>query len=246
MLFRSSLRAAVAGVAALLLLAACSDDDGPSAEAAPYVDALAAELAEPADEGALVLPEEAARCFAEGVVDVLDVERLSEAGVTPAEVAEMESFVDLDVEVDDDAQGRVADAATDCFDVRGSLAESFQSVLGVDVSCLADEVDEDRVADAFAEQFTTGGSPETDQALLDDMLDEMSPACGEEIFLGGLVAQGLLDDAQQACAAEQLDDELARKALILSPGEADEDEVADINEAINAAFAECGVAAPGD
>lgn len=249
--FRSPVRAVVAGLAALVLLAACGDDDGPSDEAAPYVDALATELEAPSeDEGALVLPEDAARCFAEGVVDVLDAERLSEAGVTPAEVAAMESFVDLGVEVDDDAQDRVADAAAECFDVRGSLAESFGATLGVDVSCLADEVDEDRVADGFAEELVTGGGAETSLALLSDLLDQMSPACGEEIFLGTAAAQGVLDDAERECAAEQLDDDLARRALVLSatvaPTDADQDEVAEINEAINAAFAECGVAAPGE
>ncbi|QGG96867.1 hypothetical protein [Actinomarinicola tropica] len=245
--FRTSpARGLVALVAATLVLAACGDD-GSSAEAGPYVDALAEELRSPSEEGELVLPDDSAECFAEGVVEILDAERLDEAGVTPQELAEVGAFPELEIDVPDDAQERIAELATGCFDVRSSLGESFSSALGVDVSCLTDAADEDRVADVFAEQLVTGAAAESTQALLTDLLDDVEPACGEEIFLRTAVAQGALDEEQAACVGEQLDDEVALRAFTLTVAgeQADEAELSSIDDAISGAFDACGVPAPG-
>lgn len=234
----------VVGIAvASLVVAACS---GGSEESDAYVDAVAEELATAPEDGELVLPEDSARCFAEEVVEILDPDTLADAGVTPEDLGAMTSFTELGVELPDDAQARVADAATDCFDVRASLAEAFSTALGIDVSCVTDQADEDQVADVFAEQLVTGRGVESSQALLTDLFDEMSPACGEEIFLGTAEAQGVLDADQRACVADQLDDDVARRALVASTtGDADEAELASINDEINAAFGACGVAAAG-
>lgn len=83
--------------ATVLLLASCGGSEGSSDDAKPYVDSMSRALA--ADEDS-PMDESQARCFSEGFVDVVGLERMEKAG-TPEEFGKASDdlqFKDLDLE----------------------------------------------------------------------------------------------------------------------------------------------------
>ncbi|WP_436793166.1 hypothetical protein [Actinospongicola halichondriae] len=94
----SRLRLPILALAPLVVFAACSSES--SVDAAPYVEAVQADLE--ADDGGFALEGESAACVAEALVDAADADRLDEAGVTPDDFAEAESFDDVDADFDED------------------------------------------------------------------------------------------------------------------------------------------------
>jgi hypothetical protein len=164
-------------LAAGLMLGACADegDDTRSTteqdeggESEEYIEATAAALRE--DEEGPTLDEEQATCLATGMVDLVGVDALREAGISPEELTDAESFADLDVEVPDDATERMTDTFVDCELVElleGVMTDSFVEEFGADVrpdatACLADRMDDQAVAEAFAASFV-GGSGSQEQ-----------------------------------------------------------------------------------
>lgn len=185
-----------------LLLGACAesadDDDG---EAEPYVDALAASMMEE-DDGP-PLDETQANCFATGLVDVVGVDALREADISPDELAAADGFGDLDVELPDDAAADVADALVDCElieSLEGVITASFDDEIGVALppdaaACLADRLDDQEVAEAFAASFVES-SGEQIEALIGSSVGAC-PEIASEILLSELPA-GLTPEAE-AC-----------------------------------------------
>lgn len=102
-------------VIALLLaapLTACGGGDGK--DLGPYVDAVAAEFADPSDEDSLALSKEQARCAAQHSIDAIGEDKVAEFD-TPEDLvdATKEDLVALDL--DDDTLDTIADDLVDCF-----------------------------------------------------------------------------------------------------------------------------------
>jgi len=97
----------------LLLTTACSGHDGRDSQSPrgkEYVDAVASAI----EDGAPGLGEEG-RCLGAGWVDVVGLDALDKAGVTPDEFANLDSSADLKLS---DRQARQAtDVFFGCFDV---------------------------------------------------------------------------------------------------------------------------------
>jgi hypothetical protein len=114
------MRGSLTIVIAVLLLGACSGDDddaapttaaqGEGGDDDEYVEATAAALRDDTEDLDFDLDRDQATCFATGLVDVVGVDALTEAGISPDEFAGADSFADLDVDVPDDAGTRLAAA----------------------------------------------------------------------------------------------------------------------------------------
>lgn len=206
-------------LAAGLLLGACADegdgslsttDEDEGGESEEYVTAVAASLRE--DEDGLTLDEGQATCLATGIVDLVGVDALRQAGITPQELADAEDFTHLDVEIPDDGTERMTDTLVDCELVElleGVMTDSFVEALGTDATpdataCLADGMDDQAVAEAFAAGFVEGSEeqiaallgssvvacPEVaSQILLSEAPDDLSPeaeACVRDFVAANL------------------------------------------------------------
>lgn len=222
-------------LAAGLLLGACADEGEDSlstteedggGESEEYVDAVAASLRE--DEEGPTLDEEQAACLATGMVDVIGVDALREAGISPQELADAESFTDLDVEVADDATERMTDTFVDCELVElleGVMTDSFVEEFGADVTpdataCLADGMDDQAVAEAFAAGFVEG-SEEQIAALVGSSVG----ACPEVASLIILSeAPGELSPEGEACVRDfvEANPELVSEAFASAEGDSTE------------------------
>jgi hypothetical protein len=163
-------------VVAGLLLGACGGDDDDAAttttaqdeggKADEYVEATTAALTEESDGPQL--DETQASCFASEMVDLAGADALSEAGISPDEFANADSFADLDVDLPEDARARMSDALVECEVVeslRGLMAGEFIDEFGVELSpdaetCLADSFEEQAVADGWAATFLDGSTDE--------------------------------------------------------------------------------------
>lgn len=185
----TSLRAAilVPATTLVLLLAGCGGGgggEGASDEAKPYVDAMTeAMIAE--DDFAT---EEEARCFAEGVVDVVGLQALEEAG-TPEEFTEEGGdmnfgSLELTTEQGEDVYDTFADCGID-------LRQEFIDSLGEDdeinpetAACIESALDEETL-----KEFMIAGIVDGDEAA------EQSEA-GKD-FMGsvmGCMFAGMPDD----------------------------------------------------
>jgi hypothetical protein len=149
------------------------------------------------------LDETQANCFATGLVDVVGVDALREADISPDELAAADGFGDLDVELPDDAAADVADALVDCEliePLEGVITASFDDEIGVALppdaaACLADRLDDQEVAEAFAASFVES-SGEQIEALIGSSV-AACPEIASEMLLSELPA-GLTPEAE-AC-----------------------------------------------
>jgi hypothetical protein len=157
-----------------LLLGACGDDDpaqGPSANreggggfAEAYVEAVVGSWNE-TGEGPPI-DETQVTCFATAIVDVVGVDALTWAGISPDEFAAADNYGSLDVEIPDDATGRLGDRLRECDVVgalEGMLIAAFPNEFGVElppdaVACVGDHLDDQAVADGWAATFVDGST----------------------------------------------------------------------------------------
>jgi hypothetical protein len=165
-----------------LLVSACGDDDeatpatttedgssGGDAEA--YIDAVAASWNVSGEDPPL--DEAQVSCVATGMVDVVGVDALTEAGIAPDEFAAADDFASLGVDLPDDATGRLSDVVADCDVVatlEAALIDAFPDELGAElppdaVTCLTDHLDDHTVADGWAAELIDG-SDERIQSLV--------------------------------------------------------------------------------
>jgi hypothetical protein len=243
-----SLRA-LTGAALLLavVLAACSDDSGDDAsegdgsgdDAAasdaerPYVDAFVNDITEDEEFPA---SDAEAECFGVRIVRLVGAAELEERGITPAEYADAESLDDLDVEVPDDAADRISAALTDCFDdLTGFFREGVIAEAGDAAECVAEGLDEEQLADAFAGSFVGNGDAE--EAVVRATLGSLSPACAEQLLVGAGVESGDITEEAAACIADELDDEVALRTILAGAG-GDEPDPEDV-DAIRTATLAC-------
>ncbi len=166
-MFRRTLVALVAGA---LLLTACGDDGGDDARA-EYVDAMAKSMAADQD---LPFAAEDRECLAGEFVDALGgASSLQDAGLTPEELAEREDLTALDLDLGEEEAQAMAASFGNC-DV--SLAEMVLAEAGDDVpaevrACVEENLDEDVLADFFAQVLVDdGASTEPPEALLEPLM----------------------------------------------------------------------------
>jgi hypothetical protein len=176
--------------AALLLLIACggddNDDEGGSdttesetTEAGgdnAYVDALAASMVEGQDD--ITLGEDTANCVASSIVNLVGVDTLEEADISPEEFAGAESFSDLDVELPQDAVTQLGQSMGEC-DVaeamRPVVVEQFAAEAGAELpaeatACLEENIDNQAAADALAAAFIDGSQEGIETMVTDALL----------------------------------------------------------------------------
>jgi hypothetical protein len=236
---------ALAGAALLpAMLAACRDDDaggdgtggdgsadGANASEAerPYVDAFVEDITEEGEE--FTASEAEAECFGLRIVRVVGADELQDQGVTPTEYVDAGSLDDLGVDVPDDAAAQVSAALTDCFDDLTGVFGQGLAEAGEGAECLAESLDETRLADALADSFVGGG--DADEAIAQAIFAGLSPACAEQLLVRAGVESGDITEDAAACMTDQLDDEVALRALRANAGgdEPDPDDVAAIEDA---------------
>lgn len=155
-------------------VAACSDD-GDSADAEPYIEALMASL-DDEDEGGPT--EEQARCIAEKTIDTIGVDTLEEEGVTPEDVEDSDGPEDLGIDISEDQARDIAESFVDC-DV--DFASLFAGPDGADelVDCIDENLDTDLIIDAFTQQFLG------DEEAANETFQEAFAAVDSECSLSG-------------------------------------------------------------
>ncbi len=124
-----------------------STDDDPSggADVDAYVEALEESVR---TNGGMITAEQAS-CYAPRLIEVLDAERLADAGVTPDELAESDDLEFPDVDLDEDEANEVYDIYEDCgLDIRSIFIEGV--LLGSDldddeIACIESVVTDDKI-----------------------------------------------------------------------------------------------------
>ena len=150
-----------------LVLSACGGDDGDeqfdfsgggsSDDAKPYVDAMAASLAEGKDSP---MDQEQASCFSEGFVDVIGVDRLKSIGSAKEWAEESEG---LEFTGSSSPRRRAARSTTTSPRARVDLRESLLADFADDDSmdektkqCVADAMDEENLREFFVTIMVEG------------------------------------------------------------------------------------------
>lgn len=135
-----------------------TDGDAAGSTADEYVETLSSGMS--AGEGA-TFDQETAACLATGIVDLIGVDALIEADVSPDELANAQSLDGLGVEAPDDAAERLGAAFDECG-VGGRLATTLAagataeagSQVSADVgTCIEDNMDHRALAEALARSF---------------------------------------------------------------------------------------------
>lgn len=157
-----------------LVLSACGGDDGDeqfdfsgggsSDDAKPYVDAMAASLAEGKDSP---MNQEQASCFSEGFVDVIGVDRLKSIGSAKEWAEESEGLEFTELKLTKEEGGEIYDNFATCgVDLRESLLADFADDDSMDEKtkqCVADAMDEENLREFFVTIMVEG-----EEAMADD------------------------------------------------------------------------------
>jgi hypothetical protein len=156
------------------------------------------------------LDEASADCIATAIVDVIGTDRLTEAEITPEQLADADSVAALDIEVPDDTTSRLADGIADCGvgqAVSDVLVGQFSSEIGGELpedaaGCIEDAVDEQSAAQALAATFVDG----TDDSIQSLMVS----AVGEcpEVMTAVVIAEapGPVSPEDAACIQGVIED----------------------------------------
>jgi hypothetical protein len=163
---------------AALVLVACGGGNGANAnantdatadadadaDAGPYVEAVAESLVD--DDEEFPFDEGSATCMATVVVELIGVDALSEAGVSPEDFVAADSLADGDVELPDDAVGGLAEGLAGC-DLAEPIQELLVEELGTElggelpsdaITCLEEAIDDQAVGEAVAAALIDGTS----------------------------------------------------------------------------------------
>ena len=215
-------------VAAGLLLGACGDDDDEATPATTaddadgggdddaYVEAVVASWNETSE---LPLDERQTTCVARGLVDVVGVDALTEAGISPDEFAAADDLASLGVELPDDATAVLGAALGECDVVEpleGIVIAAFPDEFGIDLppnaaTCLTDHLDDQAVVDGWAATFIDD-SNERLQTLVSSSMGAC-PAVATAVLIA--TAPTELTPEEEACIGAFVQDnpELVRETL---------------------------------
>jgi hypothetical protein len=148
-------KAAVLVVVLALGLAACGGGSGGagSAEGQALADAIAAQMTADTSAGNPFANEADAQCFADGMVGALGVERLAALGLTAESAASAETAMG---QLTEEEQGKVADAALGCIDLKKAIKDGAVSggLPEAQAQCLADSLSKDLLKKAFLSEFS--------------------------------------------------------------------------------------------
>jgi hypothetical protein len=194
-----------------------SDDGSSGGDAEAYIDAVSAGWNKE-------VPWDAAqvRCVAAGIVDVVGVDALTEAGITPDELVAAGDLASLEVDLPDDATDRLGDAVADCDVVatlKAMMVDAFADELGAEMTpdalaCLTDHLDDQAVADGLAAELIDAFSEQFRSLVV-----SATVACPEVVSLvfSAQTSTELTPDAE-ACIRAFVDDnaDLVREAFASS------------------------------
>ena len=148
-------KAAVLVLVLALGLAACGGGGGGagSEEGQALADAIAAQMTADTSAGNPFANEADAKCFADELVGTLGVERLAALGLTAESASSTDAVMG---ELTADEQGKVADAALGCIDLKKAIKEGAVSggLPEAQAQCLADSLSEDLLKQAFLSEFS--------------------------------------------------------------------------------------------
>lgn len=219
--------------AALLLLTACGGDDNDEGgsdttdsettesggDSNAYVEALAASMGEGENDD-IVLEEETANCVATAVVDLVGVDALEEAGISPEELADGDSYADFDVELPADAAAQLGQSMGECEiaeAMRPIVVDQLAAEAGAELpseatTCLEENIDNQAAADALAPAFIDGS-----QAGIETMVGDALLAC-PDVSTALILAQsgGDVPPEARACVRDYVEanPDLARAAFV--------------------------------
>ena len=158
------------------------DDDDVSEDEQPYVDAFVASASD-ADEDELQLSGEQAECFGARFVDIVGVDRLEEAGVTPEDFGDDSSLDFSEIGLSEDEGEDIYDSFEECdVDIRAEFLNSLDadgSLTEEDRECVEDAFDEDLIRRMLVTTFVQGEDAlEQDEELMSDVFAVFSECPG--------------------------------------------------------------------
>ena len=132
--------------------AGCGDDGGGGGGGNSYAEAAAASFRDDPD---FPFDDDSAECFAGRLVDVIGVDRLENAGVTPEDFADEEfDLADAGLDLGDEEASELASAFPEC-----DIAIADLIVIGIEEdgaevpddlrACLEENIDDEAFADVF-------------------------------------------------------------------------------------------------
>lgn len=136
-------------------------------------DALAADILseDEADGGPVATPEDA-QCWADAIVSGIGEDRLTELGMTPADVGDIEDYA-----FDPDEVDVIVESLFGCTDVKAAFAEEFSGDFGAETAqCLADALDDDLLKDVFRVTIADPEAPPTPEFL--EQFTAAAAGCG--------------------------------------------------------------------
>ena len=140
-----------------------------SAEAEAYVAALEADF-----DPSMQASEDEIRCISEGVVDVIGVDNLQEAGVTPEQLAREGPG---SVELGEDEAGAIADAFIGCLDdPMATFAASMGAGDADATACFEENLTEDQVRALLTAGFVSTQASEPSDEFM-QMMSDLEAAC---------------------------------------------------------------------
>jgi hypothetical protein len=115
-----------------------------------------------------------AHCMAAAIVDVVGIDVLIGAGISPQELGDADNLAELDVDLANDAASRLAASFHECDLADGlddALVRGFASDTGAELPpdaavCLYDNLDEGAVTDAVARRFVDGSDEHVREPLV--------------------------------------------------------------------------------
>lgn len=147
----------------------------PDGDAAAYAEALATGLSSgDAEDGDLILSSDEAECVAPDWIDIIGVETLTDADVTPGDLEDPDyQFADLGL--DTDTGGEMIDAFGTCdVDIIDEFYETLSAGLDDEqVACLTEELGDDQ-----AREFLIEALVQIDLSVeLSDELERIDSVC---------------------------------------------------------------------
>ena len=168
------------------LLFACSsgdENDGSSPERQAYVDAFIDGLENESSDSGQTLSKAENTCIAEGLVDVVGVSALKEAGLTPENIADNTNAELPEVSDKQREELRELLFESGCVDMAKAIAGSFQGTLGAgttddQINCLAETLVENKDMQGFMVDGLLGQEDEASATALSGILMSTATECG--------------------------------------------------------------------
>lgn len=157
--------------------AASSSEDSSSEEASGEVDADAdayVAALEADFDPSMEASEDEIRCISEGVVEVIGVDNLQEAGISPEQLAANGPGA---IELDEEEAGAIADAFIDCLeDPMAVFAASMGAGDADATACFEENLTEDQVRALLTAGFVSTQASEPSDEFM-QMMADIEEAC---------------------------------------------------------------------